>query len=74
MKRTIMIICTLTIIVLSGCESMKLDGVSIGATYLDANVQTKNTIKARQFGEFPTEQTTRIKQIMPIVLFNFKFK
>ena len=64
--RKIFYILMLIILLLLGCQSengggIKLDGFSVGLTYLNTNIET--------FG-----QKAEVREIMPIGLVNFKFK
>lgn len=59
---------------LSGCGSIKADGFSVGALYLNTDVSTSTSHSLGYFGQATSKQTTKIEEIVPIILFNFKFK
>lgn len=53
---------------MQGCDSIKFEGFSLGATYLNTDITTIIATPSRF-----VEQKTNIEGLMPIVLFNFKF-
>jgi len=63
MKRLLLILLILMVIV-SGCESVKMKGIIIGATIADIDMKTNTP-----FGQ----QTTRMKGVMPFVGAIFEF-
>ena len=52
-----------------GCNSIECDGFSIGAAYINSDITTTSSI-----GHLTGNQTTTVEGLMPMVLFNFKFK
>lgn len=52
---------TLILILCSGCASMRIDGVSIGAAYFNANVPVGR-------------ENVKIEGLMPMALVNIKFE
>lgn len=82
MKKLLLVLIVVGMLISAGgCVSVKLDGFSIGATYLNTDITylntditTTNLINAGPFGEFTGEQKTKVEGLMPILLFNFRFK
>jgi len=68
-----LVLCIILAVVITGCDSMKFDGISVGALYLntDINTSSSHTVWKQQFD---SKQSTKIEQVIPIVLFNFTFK
>jgi len=72
--KILILLLILGILFISGCESVQLNGFSVGATYLNTNIMTINSTDAGVFGQFTNKQETKVEGLMPIILFNFKFK
>ena len=71
---TILLIVVGMLIGTGGCESIAMDGFSIGVVYLNTDITTTNSINAGPFGQFTGDQTTKIEGLMPTFSLNFKFK
>ena len=61
------------ILISNGCESVKLDGFSAGVAILNTDVRTFTTNELGNYGELKTKQITKVNELMPIFLLNFKF-
>ena len=72
MKLRVIIVC-IGLLFLVGCKSIEVDGFSVGALYLDTSIETHTTNRIGGYG-FETNQTSKIEEIVPILLINFKFK
>ena len=67
-KQILMLVLLIGMILMQGCDSIKFEGFSLGATYLNTDITTIIATPSRF-----VEQKTNIEGLMPIVLFNFKF-
>jgi len=74
MKHLLLILIVLFVILCSGCESIKLDGFSAGAAILKMDVKTTTTNNLGGYGTLTSKKITKVNEIMPIFLLNFKFK
>jgi len=61
MRYLLILILLLVMFVVCGCESVKLDGFSIGAAYLNTDLTNEY-------------QNTKVEGLMPIGLLNFRFE
>jgi len=64
MKHLLIILIVLFVILCSGCESVKMKGIIVGATIADIDMKTNTP-----FGQ----QTTRMKGVMPFFGAIFEF-
>jgi len=65
-RRCVLLFLLLIMIFISGCESVKLDGFSVGVIYLNTDLTTNSSLTG--------QQSTKADGIMPVGLLNFKFK
>jgi len=56
----------LIMILFCGCQSVKLDGFSVGVIYLNTDLTTTSS--------FTGQQSTKVEGIMPVGLLNFRFE
>lgn len=59
-------ICLLVVLLIAGCQSVRVDGFSVGVIYLNTDLTNNN--------RFTGEQSTRVEGVMPTALLNFKFE
>lgn len=59
--KSVILVVALIALLLGGCESMKVDGVSFGAAYFNANVPVGR-------------ENVKIEGLMPMALVNIKFE
>ena len=74
MKPLLRIILTIFLLFCIGCESVKLKGFSVGAAYLNTDVETSSVNSLNGYGQLSTKDTTRVEGFMPIALLNFEFE
>ena len=73
-KLLVMLLVVGVLVSTGGCDSVALDGFSVGVVYLNTDLTTTNSINAGHFGQFTDEQTTKVEGLMPTFSLNFKFK
>jgi len=72
MKNVLLTICCVVLFVV-GCDSIEVDGFSVGALYLNTTVESSSTHSIGGYS-FGTKQKNTIEEIVPMLLLNFKFK
>lgn len=72
MKRLLIIL--FVVLLAGGCNSLECDGFSVGAVYLDTELLTNSSVDAGYLGQWDTAQKTKVEGLMPMFMFNFKFK